>query len=127
VDCKEDLIHLATVVIDPVLENSWFKAARNQFISDRLFSRILNDTASKKAMPPSDPKDGVHVHWLLAHCAVFKERARSARVPPQVRCRTFAVDSTARVGFRASVARGLMTHLPSEGLFDLKPLEPSVR
>ena len=22
------------------------------------------------------PKGGVHVHWLLAHCAVFKERAR---------------------------------------------------
>jgi hypothetical protein len=30
-----------------------------------------------------DPKGGVHVHWLLAHCAVFKERVLLARVPPR--------------------------------------------
>ncbi len=27
-----------------------------------------------RAPPMVNPKDGVHVHWLLTHCAVFKER-----------------------------------------------------
>jgi hypothetical protein len=46
-------------------------AVRNQFILPPHFTAR------------ADPKGGVHVHWLLAHCAVFKERMCSVRVPPR--------------------------------------------
>ena len=51
-----------------------------------------------EACSGTDPKGGVHMHWLLAHCAVFKER--DALVPSSHRLRSFSVLSCAAIGFR---------------------------
>ena len=52
------------------------------------------------------PKAGLHMHWLLAHCAVFKER--DALVPSSYRLRSFSTLRWVAVGFRCRT-RGLTT------------------
>jgi hypothetical protein len=94
---------LATVSVDPGPGNSWSSCPESRVIRPPHFM----DTPWRAT--GSNPKGGVHVHWLLAHCAVFKER--DALRPSSSRCGFGHVGPPTAVGFRTTVARGLQASL----------------
>ncbi|MGH8887097.1 MAG: hypothetical protein ACRDYX_18385 [Egibacteraceae bacterium] len=116
---------MATVISDPVLKNSWLKSCPEPVHSPTASFPGLLGGAALKVTPSPDPKGGVHVHWLLTHCAVFKERVAffpSSYSSPYVLPH---VGSRGEPAFEFPPLRGFSTHLSSETLYE--PLEPSVR
>jgi hypothetical protein len=72
-------------------KNSWLQLPGTSSI------RPSNFPALSRHEVGTGPEDGVHVHWLLALCAVFKERVGA---PSEVRSRAGCVGNTVGVGFR---------------------------